>query len=251
MSARLRYAWLGALALAFLVGLVAGLPATIALRAAPPELRARLSDVEGSVWHGRARLVLAAAPAAVEWRLAPSSLLRAAPRFGIVLDHPRAHLRGDLTLAGGRLELSAGELRTSLAPLADVAGLPAGALLGSVDAQGIEATLDAEGLRHLACSGAITGLTAAGAAAPIALGDLALACDDDTGGPTIALDDRGGPLELKARIAFAPGWRYLVEGTAGARAGAAPEIAQALPLLGQAEGPDRVRFRYSGEITPR
>jgi hypothetical protein len=251
MSARLRHAWLGALLLAFLAGLVAGLPATLALRLAPQALNARLSDVTGSIWHGRARMAVAELPAAIEWRLAPTSLLRAAPRFALEVTHPLGDFRGDLILDGAMLRVSDGVLRTTLGPLAKLAGLPPGALLGDVAAQTIEATLDADGLRHLGCSGAITGLTVAGDAAPIALGDLGLTCSDDAGGPTIALDDRGGPLLLQARIAFAPGWRYLVDGTAGARAGAPPAIAQALPLLGRAEGPDRVRFRYSGEISSR
>jgi hypothetical protein len=252
MKPRFSRAWLGSLAIAFLAGLLVGVPARLALQLAPAAVTTRLVDVEGTVWRGRARMPLAhAAPIAVEWTLAPSSLLVAAPRFALVLTHPLADYRGALVLRASTAELVDGTLRTSLGPLARFAGLPPGALLGAIDVQRIGGTLAADGIGSLACSGSISGVTVTGDSVPLALGDLGLECSDSPAGPAIEIVDRGGPLALQARVAFAPGWRYLVDGTAGARPGAPPSLAQALPLLGQAEGPDRVRFRYSGEMVPR
>jgi hypothetical protein len=251
MKARLPRIWIAVLLLAFLGGLIGGLPARVALRFAP-EVGARLSDIEGSLWHGHARLPFAGVEAAaLEWRLSPASLLLGAPRFALALRHPLAEFDGALVLRGGSVEVAAGELRTSLSPLARVAGLPPGTLLGNVNVQGISATLDADGVRSLVCSGAISSVTVTADAAPLALGDLALSCEDAPGGPTIGIADRGGPLALEARIALAQGWRYLIDGSAGARPGAPASLVEALPLLGRADGPDRVRFRYTGSFEPR
>jgi len=252
MIARVHRAWIGALALAFLCGLLAGLPATVALRWAPAELAERLSDVEGTFWRGQARLALPnIEPLAVEWRLLPTSLLLAAPRLALVLRHPTAEYRGDLVLHRNALELRDGSLRTTLSPIARVAGLPPGSVFGDVAVSGITATIAADAVAQLGCTGSVSGLAAAAGGAPIALGDLDVSCRDEAGGPTIQLVDRGGPLVLQARIALAPGWRYLVDGTAGTRPGAPQELSDALPLFGRAAGPDRVSFRYSGELAPR
>lgn len=250
MSVSLRHAWVGALAFAFVAGILAGLPARLALRLLPPEAAARLSEVSGTLWHGQARVALPRVEAAqLEWRLMAASLLLAAPRATLELHHPLGEFDAAVTLRGGAVELDDGRLRTTLSPLARFAGLPPGALLGSVELEAIDASLGADGIRRLACAGTVSGITVTGGAAPIALGDLAIECRDEAAGPTVAVSDRGGPLALEARVALAPGWRYLVDGTAGARPGAPREIVDALPLLGRAEGPDRVRFRYSGELT--
>lgn len=252
MTPRFGRAWVGVLAIAFLAGVLMGVPARVALQLAPDAVATRLVDVEGTMWRGRARLPLAHdSPVEIEWTLAPGSLLIAAPRLALVLTHPLAGYRGALVLRSGAAELVDGSLRTSLGPLARFAGLPPGALLGSIDVQGIGGMLTSDGISALACTGVVSGVTVAGGSAPIALGDIGLACEGSPAGPAVAIVDRGGPLALQARVAFAPGWRYLVDGTAGARAGAPAALVQALPLLGRAEGPDRVRFRYSGEMVPR
>jgi hypothetical protein len=252
MTRRTGRAWLVVLGVAFVGGLLAGLPARIALRFAPTELSARLTEIEGTLWRGRARYSLAGdAPLAIAWELAPWSLLLAAPRLSVTLVHPLGDYAGTLVLRGDTAELADGRLRTSLSPLARATGLPPGVLIGSVDAQLSSATLAADGIRTLGCAGSVTGVTVAGDGAPITLGDLALDCTDSPAGPALSITDRGGPLSLQATVGFSAGWRYLVDGTAGARPGAPPGLAQALPLLGRADGPDRVRFRYSGELKPR
>lgn len=252
MTRRSSRAWLVVLGLAFVGGLLAGLPARIALRFAPQASSARLTEVEGTLWRGQAKAALSGqASVAIAWELAPTSLLFAAPRLSVTLSHPLGDYAGTLVLRGDAMELADGRLRTSLSPLIRATGLPPGLLLGSVDAQVGAATLAADGIRSLSCTGSVSGVTVAGDGAPIALGDLALECRDSPAGPMLAVADRGGPLMLQAEVVFAAGWRYLVDGTAGARPGAPPGLAQALPLLGDADGPDKVRFRYSGELKPR
>lgn len=252
MTQRFEHTWIGVLSLAFLVGLVAGIPARMALGLLPDAAGSTLRDVQGTLWHGQARIPLTGtAPLALEWTLAPTSLLLATPRFTLVVLHPLADYRGAAILHRDSLELADGTLRTTLAPLARHAGLPLGTLLGSVEVDGVGAMLVADGFRSLVCTGSVRGVTVTGDGAPIALGDLGLSCSDGPAGPTLEIVDRGGSLALQARVGFAPGWRYLVDGTAGARPGAPPALAQALPLLGQADGPDRVRFRYSGELLQR
>lgn len=252
MTRRLEHAWIGALTIAFLGGLVAGIPARVASQLLPTEVGASLRDLRGTLWHGRAQIPLTGSePLALEWTLAPTSLLLASPRLTLVVSHPLGDFHGAAVLQRGSLRLLDGALRTTLSPLAQAAGLPPGTLLGSVDAQGIAATLAVEGILSLVCTGTVSGVTVAGDGTPVALGDLGLSCSDGPAGPTIEISDRGGALALQARVGFAPGWRYLVDGTAGARPGAPVSLAQALPLLGRADGPDRVRFRYSGELRQR
>ena len=252
MKRRIERVWIAALCVAFLVGLAAGLPARLVLKLAPSALAARVSAVDGTLWRGHARLAIAdLEPAAISWRLAPSSLLVAAPRLALELTHPLGRFDGVVVLHDGSSEVVDGGLSTTLSPLARFAGLPPGTLLGSVEAHGIDATLDAEGIRSLTCTGTVSGVTVTGDGTPLALGDLGVSCSDTAAGPTIAISDRGGPLVLQASVGFAPGWRYLVDGTAGARPGAPAALAQALPLLGRADGPDRIRFRYTGELLPR
>ena len=138
MTKRRERIWIGALALAFLAGLTAGLPARLALRLVPDPLASRLSEVEGTLWRGQASLALAGLePAEIGWRLAPSSLLIATPRVTLDVVHPLGRYDGIAVLHDGTVEVADGSLSTTLSPLARVAGLAPGTLLGSVEVRNI------------------------------------------------------------------------------------------------------------------
>jgi len=241
-----RWPWLAALGLAFVGNLVANLPARHALIGLAPAARASLSDVAGTLWQGSARLALGSTAMDARWTLRPLSLLLLAPSAELELAAPELRFVGRVTRrAGGILEITGGTLDARLGALARLAGPGVGALDASVEVRELALVLAGGKLSALGCTGAVRALTA-GPRYP--LGDLSLDCATDAGGPTLRIEDGGGALALQARVAITPDGRFLVDGSAGARPGAPPELAAALPLLGTAIGPDQVRFRYAGAL---
>lgn len=199
--------------------------------------------LHGTVWSGEADGVIAGTVRVrtLRWRVEPLGLLRA-----------RAQARIDATLpdegfAAGRVALGPGALRledfTAAAPLA-VLGAAAAALgpTGQLRLKLEQLDWQDDWITGVVGSAEVTGVDAAfgsvpgGAAIP---GSYAVRFDAPsvaTGEPlTGELRDTGGPVEFAGTLTLLPPANYSLAGSAKARAGAPPALAQGLTMLGPAD----------------
>jgi hypothetical protein len=238
--------WIAALLAAFVVGAAVHLPLRLALRAVGQDALVARAAPEGGLLRWRARTA-----EGIELRFAASPLALLTGRYGGRIEAARGATRLDgavLRRWDGSIAISDGALESGLAPLAAALGLPQSMLEGQLAVGGIAATWRAGALTALACAGEVRDVRGGSGPEALALGDLAIACSTPDGGPLVRIEDRGGPLEFRAEVRFAADGRFLVDGTAGARPGAPPTLAEVLPLLGRASGPGQVSFKYAGAL---
>jgi hypothetical protein len=241
-----RWSWIAALLTAFAVGAVVHLPLRLALRLAGSGALAERVVLEGSVARWRARTA-----DGLELRFVADPLVLLTGRYGGRFEAWRGATRfgGDAVRSwGGAFEVDDATLAAGLAPLAAALGLPPSMLAGELEVGGIEATWRGGALTALACHGAVSGVRGGVGVDAMVLGDLGVSCSTPGDGPLVLVEDRGGPLAFRAELRFAADGRFLLDGTAGARPGAPPALAEVLPLLGRASGPDQVSFRYAGAL---
>jgi general secretion pathway protein N len=235
---------------AFLLFLLAFLPATLALRFVPPELA--LEGLSGSVWNGSV--------ANASWRGKPLGPLRWSSRFwrlpllelnyAIAYGPPGEEVSLDVVARpGGKLELSA------------VRGtLPVSRFQGFLARRGwngrIEldiARVELRDARPVAAEGTVL---VRGLSAPYAgsggLGDFELTLGEGSvGGQGIAgrLRDLGsGPLTVRATLQLDETGGYLMSGEVATAAGADPRIQQALAYLGPPDSLGRRQFAIEGTL---
>lgn len=238
--------WIAALLIAFVVGAAVHLPLRLALRALGQEALVARAAPEGGLLRWQARTA-----EGIELRFVASPLALLTGRYGGRIEAGRGATRFSGAVVrrwDGSIAVSDGALESGLAPLAAALGLPPSMLEGQLAVGGIEATWRAGALTALACDGEVRGVRGGGGDQALALGDLAVACGTPDGGPLVRIEDRGGPLAFRAELRFAADGRFLLDGTAGARPGAPPALAEVLPLLGRASGPDQVSFKYAGAL---
>jgi general secretion pathway protein N len=238
---------------AYLVALVATLPAALAMRWAQPALAQlpQLQGVEGSIWSGRASQAShnGMALGELQWRLSPWRLLLGRIDVAVQLHHADGYLDGTLSrgFIDGRLRLSdvTGQL-----PAAMVKGfvpklpiVPTGSFAVNMD----EAEIDAAGLRAL--DGRIV-WNKGGVAAPLALqlGDLVAEFSSVESGIAGTIKDSGGPLQLAAELKLGLDGNYTITGKSAARPGADPALGTSLSLLGQPDAQGMISFRFNGRL---
>jgi hypothetical protein len=241
-----RWAWVGALAASFLIGLTYHLPLRVALRWAGASAVVERAALDGSITRWQARLA-----DGIEVRFVADPLVLLSGRYGGHLEATRGSTRlTGVVIRGwdGGIGLRSGELAAGLAPLAATLGMPASMLEGQLKVTAIAATWRQGALVDLACDGEVSGVRGGSGADALALGDLGIRCATEAGGPSVEVEDRGGPLAFHAELRFAADGRFLLAGTAGARPGAPPALAQVLPMLGRSSGPDQVSFKYAGAL---
>lgn len=241
---------------AYLVTLVATLPAALAMRWAEPVLakmaqRPQLQGVSGSIWSGRVAqasyrgLTLGE----LKWELSPWRLLLGRIAVEVALTPPSGHLEGELSRGFGgealRLRALEGQLPAAvlkqLAPSLPLA--PAGSLALNLD----EVVMEGAKLRSV--QGRIV-WNKGGVTAPMALefGDLVAEFTTAEGGISGSIKDGGGPLQLEAELTLAGDGTYSLTGKSSARAGAAPALKSSLSLLGQPDVRGMIPFRFNGRL---
>jgi general secretion pathway protein N len=238
---------------AYLLSLIITLPAALVWRWAAPA-QSSAGRVTGSVWSGQADGLHFAGRrlANLGWTLTPWAVL-----LGEVRGTARVAdgaLRADgrfRRLRDGTLELTDWTLDAPLADLLVRPGRGALPLSGELSIARGARVVWADGQpRELACAGLVRGL-AVSAPQELALGDLALSCITDAGGPRLDIEDQGGPLAVQARVLFDASGRWSLDARLGSRPNSPPALRAALPLLGPPDGPDRVRVRYAGTLPGR
>jgi general secretion pathway protein N len=236
--------------LAFLVLLVATLPARVLLGRIPG---VTATGINGTIWSGRADslTVQNIALGRVEWRLAVLPLLRgrlevdakASPSDGsgsahcaITLQRAVSCSRLVANLPLHALQLSAlprgwsGHVQADLTELALERGWPVSAR-GRVDVVDIQ--------RPTATGSSPFGSFRLELPAPNNADDNALVG---------ALRDIGGPLEVIGTIRLSPDRTYIVDGRVAARSDADPEVARSIEYLGFPDAKGRREFSLAGSL---
>jgi hypothetical protein len=224
---------------------VAFLPASLVTDRLPPPLVA--DGVSGTLWSGGVdTLRLDGAPlGALGWQLHPLALL--ALRVDADLDLARADgfARGRVAAASAAL-VSARDVEFRL-PLAALAGLSAvagwqGELAGQLPALRL-----ADGW-PVAVAGTLTVRNLRTPGSDLSLGDYAIEFDPPPPGGGVAahVHDTGGPLVVRATLAFGPGRAYRLAGEVTPRPDAAPGILQTLGFLGAPGADGRRPFLLTG-----
>ncbi|HUN25356.1 MAG TPA: type II secretion system protein N [Steroidobacteraceae bacterium] len=232
-----------AAAAAFLVVLVAQLPARWAAHALPR--RIACSDLEGTVWNGGcAGLSVSGMPLGdLAWRVHPLRLLLLHLSAAIDLDGPDTRLSATVDLAPMGAG-SAADVHATL-PLDHrlLAQLP---LSEHASLQANLTRLAWRGRRVTRLSGQVElrGLTFPSGEP---LGDYQLSFPPATGGePVGRIADLGGPLSVEGTLRLTPQPGFAVQALVAARSGTPADIAQGLRFLGSPDAQGRREFSFEG-----
>jgi hypothetical protein len=235
---------------AFLLFLVAFLPASVALRFLPPDIA--LDGLQGSVWRGSV--------ASASWRGHALGPVRWSSRFwrlallelnyAVEQGPPDGRVTLDVAArSGGRLALSS--VRGSLAMAAFQGVLAPRGWTGRIELD--IARVELLDGRPVAAEGTVF---VRGLSAPYAgsggLGDFELLLGEGSvGGEGIAgrLRDLGnGPMKVRATLSLDPTGRYLMSGEVATAPGADPRMQQALAYLGPPDALGRRNFAIEGTL---
>jgi general secretion pathway protein N len=244
-----RGALVGAGLAAFLVCLVAMIPASQVARRMPPG--AALAGVSGTIWSGKARaLAVNGRPlGALAWSCRPWRLLALQWSCGLTLTPPGGSVTGDVS----------GNFSGALAAHGLRGRLPISLFEGIATPRGWSGNLELdlgevhfENHRPSAATGTLVlrGLHAPGANSQ-PLGDFELVVGEGTvGGEALSgrLRDLGGPLHVRGAIELQDDGHYLITGDAAPGPGAGPAIFDALGFLGPPDSQGRRPFTIEGSL---
>jgi hypothetical protein len=247
------------IAAALALGLAAGLVTHWPLRWATPLLPAtvRCEAPAGSLWHGScgAAIVAGTPLGALRWHLAGAPLLLGRLQGRIASEQPGLSVESELRAGlGGTVE--ARQLNADVSLDAPPVSRYTAGLRGRVRARidslkvsdrrivAVRGRLDADELVQardgnlpLGSYEIVFGGEAGAPGTASQAGEPA-----GTSGPSGHVRDRGGPLEVEARLRLTAGPGYLLEGTVAPRAAASPVLVRQLAMLGPADAQGRRSF---------
>ncbi len=242
----------------YLLFLTAFFPAARAYRFADEVLaksmpQLELAGLEGSVWSGRAGMVVyrKALLGEANWQLSPFPLLLGKAKLKAMLQSDNGYLQSRVStpIGGGSVALADIEGQLPLSELLRFTPYLPVVLEGQVSLDLPLLELAADG-RLLRAEGTILWHQAA-MSAPQALtfGDLQLVLRTENEGQVAGdISDRGGPLKVAGALHYSPDGSYRVSGTATPTAQAPSNLRQALGLLGKPDTQGRYRFNFSGRM---
>lgn len=235
---------------AFLLFIVAFLPASLVLRYVPPEVELR--GVSGSAWWGRAtEVVVRGQPlGALHWVNRPWRLAMLELNYGLQLEPGGGSVRLDLRTRGdGRIELT--RIR---------GGFPVTATAGIVGPEGwageVELSVNRLALRGRYPVSALGTVTIRQLTAPgdqganignfeLTLGEGAVGAEGITG----RLRDLGnGPMRVRATLELKPDGGYLISGEVTALPEAGPAVLRTLAFLPPPDSLGRRPFAIEGTL---
>ncbi|UCG74177.1 MAG: type II secretion system protein N [Chromatiales bacterium] len=246
----------GLAAAVFLVFVVASAPASLLARLAPAAVQ--LNGVQGTLWAGEASSVRAGTVSLgrTSWQLAPWQLLLGRLAGDLETTLPGGFARGEFAIGlGGTLRLNDFSATSPVASIVAATGMGLPVSDGQVVVE-LTALAISDGWPERAIGeirvGDVPLVFRNGQPVQDQLASFELRFDadevPDTGPLEGTLTDRGGPLEVTGLLQLTPPTNYELTGRAKARAGAPPEMQQALVLLGP-ESPDGGRdFSFAGSL---
>ncbi len=256
MKSALRYLLLG-LPL-YLLFLIALFPATQAWRyAAEPLAKAmpelKVSELDGSIWSGRAGMVVfrQALLGEVSWQLSPLPLVLGEARLKALLQSDDGYLQShaSLPLEGGGISLADTKGQLPVPELLRFTPYLPVVLEGQFAFNLSQLELTSQGLINRAEGTVVWHQAAMSAPQALPLGDLQLTLHtEEEGKVTGEITDRSGPLKVEGTLQLSPDRNYRFNGTVAPATDAPASVKQALGWLGKPDAQGRYRFSYSGRM---
>lgn len=237
------------------VSLLVMLPAEPVLEWAAPRLQQQgvavaASGLEGTVWSGEAASlsVNGVSLGRADWELHQLQMLLGRIGAHWMVQPEGGYLSGDLTAAGEEIRLAEVEGRLPAAQVMAYAPALPVHIEGEISARMERLTLAQSQLREVQGTLVWHG-AAVTAPMEMALGDLRVELTTAADGNIVGdISDAGGPLELAGEVVLSPQGTYRLELNLASRAGASPELEQALGLLGRPGPGGKRRLTYSGRL---
>ena len=234
--------------LAFLVFLVAGLPASVALERVTLPQGLEVGHADGSIWAGQATLADAHGPlGTVDWRLDVFPLLLGRVGADLRFDGPLGQGRGHVRLDEAAVDIE--DLELSLDVLAVTSRPPAlfptrGQLVGTIAA----ARLGGAGITRLDGQLSLqqTGLTFP---MELALGDFMVDFNTSNDVITGTITSSEEPLSARGQVRVVDGMRYQLNLTLRPDAQADPALRDALALAGRPAADGSVTLVQRGNLS--
>jgi hypothetical protein len=234
---------------AFLLALIAVLPARWAAGLLPPDVQC--ANWRGSIWRGQClTLTIAQQPRpaiidTLQWKVRPASLLRLTLAAEVTLTWAKGDANGELELRRGGLLTLRDVSARALLDRELLGALPRG-WRGRLDASGVQLGLQDRTVRLLAGEMLLQDLTDASG---VALGSYRLAFPASAQAPFPGqLQDMGGPFEVQASIRIAADRSWELDGTVAARSAEAHMFDRQLELLGPADAAGRRHLSAAGSF---
>lgn len=243
-----RVLWLGVLA--FVLAMLVVLPVNWVAGLLPSSVQC--AEWRGSVWRGQCRgfVVQAGAqpPLALEqlgWKLHPLALLRLRLRADVTITHAQGDATGLIeATSGGTLHLQ-GLAARALLDRRLLGMLPDG-WRGALDIRDFEMRWRGQQLEQLAGEFRVNDLTDGRGGE---LGSYSLRFEPAAAPPfTGALQDEGGPLEVRAAVSLTAERSWTLEGTVMRRPDADPGMDRALDMLGSPDASGRRPLSAAGRF---
>lgn len=242
-----RRLFISAAVVAFLVGLIAQMPAATALRWLLPD-GIETRGISGTLWSGRIDAVAAngVAIGPVEWQLKPLALLTARVRADVEAGLPGGFANGRVTAGFGGLSLDDVRAQADLQPLTRRSSI--GAAQGTLRVRLAHAELEALWPAFIEGNIDLLGLQYA-ASGPAVLGDFRLEFDGQT-----ASDERfpvrgtlkstgAGLFDVDGALALGPERSYSIQANVAPAPGAPANARNMLSLMPKrADGVAELRF---------
>lgn len=235
----------------FLLGLVARIPAGVALGWALPD-QVATRGITGTLWNGRVAAVEVAGVSLgpVDWRLRPSALLGLRLGVDVEAGLPGGFFNGRVAVGFGDMVLEDVRASAALAPITRRSTIGAADGVARVSAtrvaiaDGWPTAIEGEVL--------LTDLRYAGAG-NVPLGGYRLSFDGSTGDDPafpitgLLVSDESGPFDVDGALRLGPGRAYSLNAAVELRANAPAELRGALRLMPAA--PDgRRQLRFDGAL---
>ena len=211
----------------------------------------RLSDVRGTLWHGKAGQVHlnGFGISNVSWRLHAWPLLWGNVRLGFKFREADAFGQGQVNTGFSAQKVVFSSVRGSF-PAADLMPLFYGypiALAGQVTADIQEATLRKG--QQLSLQGELLWREAAlTAPQAIQFGDLQVKMQAKGMGTVLSVQDQGGPLQLQGQVTVQGNGTYETHVTVSARSTASQALAQSISILGPRDAQGYVQISQRGRL---
>ncbi len=235
---------------AFLVFLIAFLPASVLLRFLPSEVS--LSGLQGTVWRGEAKAVAVRGQpiGALRWSSRPWRLLLLQLDYAVRYLPEGGQVDMDVSLHGARrLEISNARGSLPIMALDGLLGPPGWKAMAELD---VSRLVLVDGFPEIAAGSLVLRDLTAPRASGVNIGDFELILGEGSvGSESIAgrlRDLGGGPMQVRATLELKPDRSYLLSGEVAAGPEAGAVVQRTLRFLGPADSLGRRPFTVEGTL---
>ncbi len=235
----------------FIVSLIVLAPARLIYRFLPADNSIQLSNLNGSIWRGKAEQVIYQNRSLgnLDWRLQPSSLFSGKIGSSFLLNHPDYEVDGNLKAGANNLLILNDTIITM-----DANKLPLEGIASAVEANGV-VIAQIESLHFIEQQidqlEATINWSNASVSAPIELilGEILIDAQGEGGQiKAIIKSSANSQLDINGTIDLDPKLQYSADIKIKSKANTPEEVSGMLPLLGQTDSDGAVRLISNGVI---